>query len=129
MNALELLLKAQTELNAAGITEKVATFLRAFFSGLAYTEDASEYLFTLKNKDGGYYFRVAITQISVDIDWDVSKNDEWCEIGNEELQLLFINHCVESIIDHIEREFQAMTAKCYLIQPELKTEVATREAN
>lgn len=117
--ALELLLAAQTKINASGTTETVCSFLREFFADLAYTEDASDYLFTLHHKEGGYYFKVMITLNSVDVKWDVSKDGLWEGIDKES-SLLFREFAADTIINHIEAEFQTMASRCFVINPELK---------
>ena len=56
--ALDYLVEAQASLNADGITKEVAAFLREFFAGLAYTENATYYTWALHHREGGYFFRV-----------------------------------------------------------------------
>lgn len=117
--ALDYLTEAQAALNADGITKDVATFCRAFFKGLVYTENEKDYMWQLTNRKGGYYFRVLVTPESVEIDWDVSRENEWKELGSE-CSMLFREHTSESILNRIESEFQSMAAKCFVIEPELK---------
>lgn len=115
--ALDYLIEAQSVLNAAGITKEVSEFLREFFAGLVYTEDASQVM--LHNRDGGYFFCVSITEESVEIEWDVSKGGEWKDL-DVECSMLFREHTAERILGRIESEFQTMTSKCFVIKPELK---------
>ena len=117
--ALNYLIEAQAALNADGITKDVATFCREFFKGLVYTENEKDYVWQLTNREGGYYFRVLVTPESVEIDWDVSRENEWKELGSE-CSMLFREHTAESILSRIESEFQSMASKCFVIEPELK---------
>jgi hypothetical protein len=117
MTALDYLIEAQSVLNADGITKEVSEFLREFFAGLAYTEEASQVM--LHNRDGGYFFCVSITEESVKIEWDVSKDGEWEDL-DVECSMLFREHTAERILSRIESEFKTMTSKCFVIKPELK---------
>ena len=117
--ALDYLVEAQSALNADGITKDVAAFCREFFKGLAYTENEKDYVWQLTNREGGYYFRVLVTPESVEIDWDVSRENEWKELGSE-CSMLFREHTSQSILNRIESEFQVMTSKCFVIEPKLK---------
>lgn len=116
--ALELLLQAQAKLNADGITEEVAEFCRKFFAGLNYTEDASDYTFTLHSKNGGYYFLVTVTLHSVNVQWDVSKNGVW-ECIDAKVSWPFKERDAAFIIAGIQMEFETMADRCYVVQPEL----------
>ena len=117
--ALDYLVEAQASLNAEGITKEVSAFLREFFAGLAYTENATDYTWSLHHREGGYFFRVSIAAESVEIEWDVSKEGEWKELDIE-CSMLFREHTAESILNRIESEFQLMASKCFVIEPELK---------
>ena len=117
--ALDYLVEAQSALNADGITKDVAAFCREFFKGLAYTENEKDYVWQLTNREGGYYFRVLVTPESVEIDWDVSRDGEWLERGDE-CFMLFREHRSELILNRIESEFQSMASRCFVIEPELK---------
>lgn len=117
--ALDYLVEAQASLNAEGITKEVAAFCRTFFAGLVYTENANEYVWSLCNRKGGYFFRVSVTSDSVEIEWDVSKDDDWTDLGAE-CDMLFREHTSESILNRIESEFQSMASRCFVIEPELK---------
>jgi hypothetical protein len=118
MNALETLLAAQAKLNADGITEEVTVFLRKFFAGLAYTEDASDHTFTLHAKSGGYYFRVDLTPVGARTTWDVSLNNQWEEV-NAECIMRFKDNDADDICNQIQTEFETMASKCFTINPEL----------